>query len=291
MQCPLCQNLSVELATAGSLESLISDDYNPAVHKCRFCQSQFLYPIAPEGWLTNYFSKAEARTDSQKKQLEDPMSESLYKEIAVARACWIKKRIGKDISSVYDIGCGPGWLVAAFQDMGYRTVGIDPNPIFCKFAREKLNVKVIEETLEKVDVNELNGKADLVTLVHLVHMAENIEQILLAALKKLKRRGYIFLEIPNEVYYWRTVKQKILHGRETLPYYRLCKTIYPTKKGITQLMNHIGIRPLYTGTFFPPVINTVIKGMPVFSNYQTLLDYFWSIFGFGKVIVMLGQKR
>ncbi|MBI4538161.1 MAG: class I SAM-dependent methyltransferase [Gemmatimonadetes bacterium] len=293
VECRLCGGPACARVPMGSTASLVAPDYVPVVYRCPTCRSQFLYPPAPPGWLERFFSASVPRTDAQRAQLEDPRSRARYRSLGAARARWLAGRVRG--GRVLDIGCGPGYLLAAFREMGWQTLGIDPNPLFVEFAGRELSVEVLPGSWQGVGKLVADGSVDLLTILHLLHMVEDPQAFLRSAIRKLRPGGFLFVELGNEVDNWRRTlwgTARRLRGRgETPLHYALPKQTYPTSRGLAALVRRAGVRPLYLGGYFPPVLTRTYARPTVAERFVAAREALLSRCGRGSVLVMLGRYR
>jgi 2-polyprenyl-3-methyl-5-hydroxy-6-metoxy-1,4-benzoquinol methylase len=93
-----------------------------------------------------------------------------------------------------DIGCNQGYLLEVAQKRGFVTTGIDPSPAATRFARERLNLNVVQGHFP---VKELEHKAfDLITINHVLeHVPEPIN-FLAQVKKQLKPGGVVVIASP-----------------------------------------------------------------------------------------------
>ena len=135
-----------------------------------------------------------------------------------------------DISSVLDIGCGPGHYCVEFLKQGKKVMGIDISEEMLKIAEKKTNLK--EGNIEYVHANyenyNLNEKFDAACLMGFFDYIENPASIFV----KLKK------DINTEIYSSFPKNNGFLILQRKIRYYlRGCPLFTYTKKDIQEVMS------------------------------------------------------
>ena len=168
----------------------------PRIVRCRKCAFQRLSPVPNKSTIEQIYTRS-----SSEKRLEFEVSSSkflttLRRKIIIEP---ILKRLKnhvyaeKDVS-LLDIGCSTGWKTSIAKNLGFRVTGLEINPQFARFGREKYKIKIVESYIEEFDSNE---KFNSITMFHVL---EHLPYPL-AALKKirglLKHKGKVLIVVPN----------------------------------------------------------------------------------------------
>jgi len=114
----------------------------------------------------------------------------------------IKPDYGK---TLLDIGCGCGWYLKWFKDLGLRVWGVDKSP----FMVEEANRFLGENIVEVMDAENLkfNDKSfNFATLITVLEFIKNPEKVLKEALRVAQEK--VFLGVLNK-YSWLGIKRKI----------------------------------------------------------------------------------
>jgi cyclopropane fatty-acyl-phospholipid synthase-like methyltransferase len=69
-----------------------------------------------------------------------------------------------------DVGCAAGYMMQGFQDCGWQVTGLESNKTMADFAMNKLNLKVVNTSLEDCD---LKDRFDVISLIQLIGHLDN----------------------------------------------------------------------------------------------------------------------
>ena len=109
----------------------------------------------------------------------------------------IEKNIDMN-SSVLDIGCAYGGILAALRRKGYCDLhGIEPSNVNCRYANDVMNLDVAQGTLS--DAQKIYGrkKFDLVILTGVLEHLIDVKGSIMMCKALLKEDGYILLHVPD----------------------------------------------------------------------------------------------
>ena len=96
--------------------------------------------------------------------------------------------------SVLEIGCGGGWNLIHFKNVGYETIGFDLSFELVKFGKsKKLNLFQGSE----VEVAKEKRKYDVIILNHVIEHFTNFFGAMKIVLKNLKPNGILYAGVPN----------------------------------------------------------------------------------------------
>ncbi len=103
-------------------------------------------------------------------------------------------------SSIIDIGCANGGLLAALKRSGYRDLtGLDPSAACTARIREEFGIDAFTGGIfdRSVDGLDLDKKFDLVILSHVLEHIRDLHAAIEMTLTRLKPGGMLYLETPD----------------------------------------------------------------------------------------------
>ena len=101
-------------------------------------------------------------------------------------------------SEVVDIGCGSGALLWKIKkDCGLRTVGIEPDKLKSRVAKEHFKIDEVRNEFFEEFVNQTERKFDMVSLRHVLEHLKDPNGVLSSLKGILKKDGYLFIVVPN----------------------------------------------------------------------------------------------
>lgn len=107
-----------------------------------------------------------------------------------------------------ELGCGMGFLLKAFSNDGWESIGIEPDRGFCQFIESHHGLKAIPAILE--DSGIADASVDVVVLLHVIEHVPDPLGTLRSILRVLKPGGHLVLETPR----YDSVMFRILQHRE-----------------------------------------------------------------------------
>jgi SAM-dependent methyltransferase len=130
---------------------------------------------------------------------------------AAARDEYIKDDIPEWIppGTVLDVGCGSGAFLDTMSDVGWRTVGLEPNPAAAATARERGHEVFCQIATEPLPSDTL---FDLIVVSHTLEHVHS-PRLVLTSLNRLLRpvTGRLLIEVPNV----ESLFTKLFHGLGT----------------------------------------------------------------------------
>ena len=184
--CPLC---------AGTAFTTLVIEQTIPVVRCHGCGLVFANPRPDrQGLLEFYESYFPPESESlwQEQMAQVFLKEGLRKIDALRAANLIH------VSSpprIFDIGCGMGYFLDLMRQHGWDTMGVEPAPAACRYARDTLGLNVVEGTIESVEVEE---SFDVVTLWYVLEHVPNPGEILDRAAALLHPGGLLIVRVPNQ---------------------------------------------------------------------------------------------
>jgi SAM-dependent methyltransferase len=97
-------------------------------------------------------------------------------------------------SSVLEVGCGPGLMLAAFRRRGWRVAGIERNEAAAETARQTLGANTIATSLEDLPAH---SRFDLIVLFQVLEHMDEPVSLLRECVKKLAPGGRLIANVPN----------------------------------------------------------------------------------------------
>jgi SAM-dependent methyltransferase len=175
MMCLICHSINVEIFTE-----------NPDIFICNNCNNAFRKPSPAK---INYTTKI---------PMPDFFSTSLMN---MHHYNFIEKNLGfNNIKSILEIGSGNGALIRYIRkkNKDIAITSIEPGAIFCKKLLRIKNVTVINDYMEKIQIND---KFDLVIMSHVLEHLENPLQSIKYVYKECLSDGSaLYLDVPNQDY-------------------------------------------------------------------------------------------
>ena len=102
-----------------------------------------------------------------------------------------------DGRTALDVGCGAGLLTEPLARLGARVSGIDASPELIAVAREHAAVMGLEVDYHAGDVQELDGRFDLVTCLEVIEHVADPAAFVQALAGRLAPGGLLILSTPN----------------------------------------------------------------------------------------------
>jgi len=99
-----------------------------------------------------------------------------------------------DGSLVIDVGCGEGALLGILKSLGWRVLGVEPQPQAAATARRR-GIEVVEKVLDEADLPQ--ECADWVIVNHVLEHVADPEAFLHGLLRLLKPAGTLVVRVPN----------------------------------------------------------------------------------------------
>lgn len=105
------------------------------------------------------------------------------------------RNVLKKESSLVDIGCGEGLFLQEAKNYVNVVYGIEPTKSYAAYAKEKMNLEILQGTLESLEYPD--DSFDIVTMFHVLEHLASPSQALTKIYSWLKKNGHIVIEVPN----------------------------------------------------------------------------------------------
>jgi len=190
-KCPLCKsghfnNYIVVKDHAVSKESF-------TLCKCQKCEFVFTNPRPDQKNIGKYYQSEDYVSHTDK---GNSFINILYKIVRTytlkTKINWINKYV-KHKGRLLDYGCGTGYFLNKATQNGWEAIGVEPNPKASMIASKNNAVKVYASAEDL----EVENKFDAITLFHVLEHIHELRPTLNLLLGKLKKRGTLFLAVPN----------------------------------------------------------------------------------------------
>lgn len=170
---------------------------------CRFGQLQPRPSQAEvDGYYLNYYTH-----ESSEVGRNTAVKRTLMERVRV-RLAWsmdhgtdldtdlIHQLVNRRPSSICDLGCGNGRLLAALRDRGHHVVGLEPDPITRQLAIAR-GISVYAGHADDLPEPIASCTFDVVILCHVLHLCRDPVGVVRNARKLLRRGGLLVCETTN----------------------------------------------------------------------------------------------
>ena len=190
-QCPLCKSGHFNNFMVVKDHSVSQESFS--ISKCAACNFLFTNPRPDQQNISQYYdSKNYISHQNAASNLTNVLYKIVRRITLKQKVAWINE-FSKEKGRLLDFGCGTGHFLQAAQKDGWEVTGFEPNPTALSIATQRLNLKVHKD-LHKLE-NE--KKFDAITLFHVLEHIHDLEQTLKILHGKLKRRGNLYIAVPN----------------------------------------------------------------------------------------------
>jgi SAM-dependent methyltransferase len=168
------------IPTTDRFGSALSD-----VVRCPACSHMQLERFPEEEELAEAYGEAES---------EDYVEEEAGQR-ATARAALDRIERHVERGRLLDLGCWVGFLLAEARDRGWDALGVEPSAFACRFARDELDLEVIQAGLFEADLPDSRYDAVVLgdVIEHLLDPAAALDRV--AGL--LRPGGVLYMALPN----------------------------------------------------------------------------------------------
>lgn len=116
-----------------------------------------------------------------------------------------------------DVGCGAGLLAEPMARLGARVMGIDASAEVIAVANEHSRAMGLEIDYRAGDVQELEGRFDLITAMEVIEHVADPQAFVHALAKRLAPSGLLILSTPNATGWSRLLMITIAEGLGQIP--------------------------------------------------------------------------
>lgn len=169
--------------TCGILKTLnIHDVVKSNVYVCNNCGHSFLSPVLKSELITEYYTLTNSEYFDRV-----PLHTRLNEDLKVLDNIYDLKSEGK----VLEVGCGNGFLLNLFKEKGYDCTGIEPSPKAAKFAKDNLDLNVLNQLLDKNTFTD--NQFDIILLMDVIEHLYNPNELIQICNKILKKDGILVI--------------------------------------------------------------------------------------------------
>jgi SAM-dependent methyltransferase len=163
------------------------------IRRCGTCGLALTWPPPPPSEMGRYYPDAYYGNVGQKRYF-GPI-EGLQRGLYASRVRQVEKAVGGRPGRVLDVGCGRGFLLAAFQRRGWSVEGTELSALSSAHAREILGIAVHVGPLETLGLP--GGHFDAVLLWHVLEHVPDPASLLVEIQRVLRPGGVLLVSVPN----------------------------------------------------------------------------------------------
>jgi len=178
---------------------LITDLGEYKIISCDLCGFNHAIPIPSVDFLEDFYHKKYYEQDRKVDYFERQNEQiSWWNSVFIDRCKEFENIIGKK-GSILDIGCGPGFFLKEAEKNGWKVTGIEPSKKAYEYAKNTLNLEVLNSNIEKIDSLGFEEESFDVIYSHgvLEHMRKP-NLFFQSAFKFLKKGGIVFYSVAND---------------------------------------------------------------------------------------------
>jgi 2-polyprenyl-3-methyl-5-hydroxy-6-metoxy-1,4-benzoquinol methylase len=195
--CPVCR--SVEWFLLGSIAYILFDDAplenRYKVISCACCGFVKNYTPSTQKDYDRFYETSFYSTAYIERTLTDS-EKQYFNQTAVLLSNFIENR---DLS-VFDIGCGVGYLLETLWSYGYSNLfGVDPSMSCVDLLNNKKGIRCEQGSIS--DIPFRKQYADLLILSHIIEHILDLQTSLKSVFDKLSPNGKVYVEVPDSTRY------------------------------------------------------------------------------------------
>lgn len=138
-----------------------------------------------------------------------------------------------------DVGAAAGFLLKGFLSENWKGIGLEPNAEMAKFGLEKLNLEIIQGSLESFETNE---KFDLISMIQVAAHFYEPQIAFQKAFELLNENGFLLIETWN-----RDSLSARIFGKNWHEYSPPSVLQFFSEKGLTEFLQTIGFEKIARG--------------------------------------------
>jgi 2-polyprenyl-6-hydroxyphenyl methylase/3-demethylubiquinone-9 3-methyltransferase len=116
-----------------------------------------------------------------------------------------------------DVGCGAGLLTEPLARLGAKVTGLDATPEVIAMARDHASAMALEIEYRVGDVQELEGRFDLITCMEVIEHVADPAAFVRALGKRLAPDGLLIMSTPNATSWSRLMLITVAEGLRQIP--------------------------------------------------------------------------
>ena len=186
MSCTLCRGDDLKLISKRDSKS----KGELIVCFCNACSMVSQNPIPTEQEVEKYYA-SDYRQDY--KQVFEPKLKHVYRagNLALDRLGFLTKN--KALSGkLLDVGAGGGEFTYVSSQLGFESMGIEPNIGYSNYAKDQY-----EANIKTGQLGDIYGKFDIITMFHVMEHIPDPVKTFKKLYDLLKEDGSLFIEVPN----------------------------------------------------------------------------------------------
>lgn len=190
-KCPLCKSGHFNNYIVVKDHSVSKESFT--LCKCKNCKLIFTNPRPDQKNIGKYYQSENYVSHSNK---GNNLVNILYKTVRSytlgEKVGWLNSYVKKK-GRLLDYGCGTGHFLNRAQKNGWDTIGVEPNPQAAEIAAKNNKIKIYHS----IELFDNENKFDAITLFHVLEHVHDLSFTLKSLLGKLKKRGTLFIAVPN----------------------------------------------------------------------------------------------
>jgi SAM-dependent methyltransferase len=194
--CPVCCGNQKKVLYKQKFSGLSAGSFlhSYEVCVCAGCGMGFADRLPPADEFDRYYAEMSQWEFLDNQGVESPQDMQRFETVT---GYLIEENLDRE-TSILDIGCATGGLLAAFKRKGYkRLLGLDPSSRCAELARKNYGIDVVTSTVGKL--SELPGKFGLITLSGVLEHLYDPNPALAEIHRLLDEGGFFYVNVPDAV--------------------------------------------------------------------------------------------
>jgi 2-polyprenyl-3-methyl-5-hydroxy-6-metoxy-1,4-benzoquinol methylase len=191
-KCAICSNTSMA-------EKISFIEYE--VRVCDKCKYGIVWPLPTQEKLDELYNSKEYFANHMQydfNTIEDAEIRKHIEKNKVLHGGHLKSYLSGDSKKILEVGSGGGFALKAFKELGHHVVGIETSKSAAAFCREKMEVQVIESSIENVQIDE---KFDIIMLNHVLEHFLDVNAAMKKLVYYLRPSGVLYIRVPDHESY------------------------------------------------------------------------------------------